>query len=515
MQNSRSRHAFVTALFAASALVGPQVAQAHGKVGDRAVRHRPSALETRLSQLEAQVAQLRTDLAAARGQQAQALAEAQVATTTALAASTAANAADTHASQAAAGLAALEHKPVPEGMRSGATTLKLGGYLKLVASSSHFSNGSVATNTLGRDFYLPQTIPTTIGGRGFTSQDFTAKQTRLWLNLESQVAGHVVKGYLETDFQTTADAAQNVTAGGSQRTTNGYTLALRRATLTVDRFTFGQDWTTFQYVAALPETTDYVGGAEGTVFVRQPLVRYSMPLSKQLTLHLGVENPESALVTAGATTTLESGTDHLPDFTARLVYTGAHGELSLAGLVRQVRGESTGSALVNNVASAGAVGSGVTATGVGASLGGKLFLNEAKSSDIRFIATYGQDIGRYIGLNFAPDAVYDPVTDKLTNVRVLAALVAARLSLTTQLRVNLMGSYQDVHYDQSLSLARLSGLNKQAFSVAANLFYAPVKNIDLGIEYRHGERKVVNATTLSGTASGTLDRVEFAAKYSF
>ncbi len=46
-------------------------------------------------------------------------------------------------------------------------------------------------------------------------------------------------------------------------------------------------------------------------------------------------------------------------------------------------------------------------------------------------------------------------------------------------------------------------------SAAANLFYSPVKNIDLGIEVRHGERKLVNG------ADGKLDKVEVAAKYSF
>ncbi|MBU6269262.1 MAG: hypothetical protein KGN34_17070 [Sphingomonadales bacterium] len=468
------------------------------------------------------MAQLRSDLAEARAGQAQAVAVAQAANTaaeaagtTALAASNAAAAANATAVKATTGLATLEKKPAPEGFRDGGSTVRLGGYLKLVASNSHFSNGSVATNTLGRDFYLPQTIPTTVGGKGFTSQDFTAKQARLWLNLDTTVAGHVVKGYLETDFQTTASAAQNVTGGGSQRTTNGYTLALRRAYVTLDRFTFGQDWTTFQYTAALPETTDYVGGAEGTVFVRQPQVRYSAPLGKGLTLHVAAENPESAIITAGSTATLESGTDHMPDFTARLAWTGKRGELSLAGLVRQVRGESTGAALVNNVTTAGATGTGVTATGVGASLGGKLFLADDKSSDLRFIATYGKNIGRYVGLNFAPDAVYNPATNQLTDVSVFAALVAARIALAPQLRVNVMGSYQHVGYDKALAAAQTSGLNKQAWSMAANLFYSPVKAVDLGIEYRHGERTVLNAATATGDAKGTLDRIELAAKYSF
>ena len=67
---------------------------------------------------------------------------------------------------------------------------------------------------MGRDFYLPGQIPTGTG-RGSRVFDASAKQTRLWTNLTTDVAGHTVKGYIEADFQTTAGA-------GSERTTNGY-----------------------------------------------------------------------------------------------------------------------------------------------------------------------------------------------------------------------------------------------------------------------------------------------------
>ena len=46
-------------------------------------------------------------------------------------------------------------------------------------------------------------------------------------------------------------------------------------------------------------------------------------------------------------------------------------------------------------------------------------------------------------------------------------------------------------------------------SGAVNVFYSPVKPVDLGIEFRHGERKLVSGVT------GKLDRIELAAKYSF
>lgn len=465
-----SRTRLAAALCAATALTLPALAHA--------ATPRETALEARLEKLEAEMAALRGDLATARAEQAASAAQAQATVAAAAARS----------DETAAKLAAIEARPAAEGFRSGNTTIKLGGYVKMVASSSHFSDGEVATNSLGRDFYLPHAIPTGTGPASHV-QDFTAKQSRFWLNLATDVAGHAVKGYVEADFQTSPGTQ------GSQRTTNGYNLALRRATMQVDRWTFGQDWTTFQYVGALPESTDYVGATEGTVFVRQPLVRYSAPLGKGLTLHLAVEEPESGTVTLGAAAMTENGDDRLPDAVARLAWTGMGGEASLGVLARQVRVENAGQ-------SAQAFGWGVSAAG-------KLWLNAGHTSDLRAMVTYGHDASRYIGLNFAPDAVYVPATNTLADVDVVAALAAARIALSPTVRVNLIGSWQRVSYDDALSAAGIATYNRQAWSAAANVFYSPVKNIDLGIELRHGARSLVSG------ADGTLNRVEFAAKYNF
>lgn len=88
-------------------------------------------------------------------------------------------------------------------------------------------------------------------------------------------------------------------------------------------------------------------------------------------------------------------------------------------------------------------------------------------------------------------------------------MLTGRVAIAPGVRANLMGSWQHVSYTDALTAAMVGGYNREAWSVAGKLFWTPVKNVDLGIEVRHGERKLVNG------ASGALDRIEFAAKYGF
>ncbi|MDQ4419771.1 DcaP family trimeric outer membrane transporter [Sphingobium sp. DEHP117] len=379
---------------------------------------------------------------------------------------------------------------------NGSTRIKIGGFLKTVVTMSKWDDGSVAANSLGRDFYLPSAIPVraAVPARSTTNNDYSAKHTRLWLNLDTTVAGHVLKGYVETDFQTTANAAPTITGGGSERTTNGYNLALRRAYVQFDNLTVGQDWSTFQNVATLPESTDFVGTTEGTVFVRQPLVRYSKKLGDKATLHLAVENGETQSATGPALATVENDQDKMPDIVARLNVVTKAGEFALAGIGRQLRVDS------------GAVKD--TAMGWGVSGSGKLMFGDKKQHDLRFMATYGEGLGRYVGLNFSPDAIIR-ATGQLETPRLFAGFAALRISLTPSVRTNLMASYQDVSYPGGFAAAYFNTFNETAYSFAGNIFWTPAKGFDLGAEYRHGVRELVSG------ASGQLDRLEFAAKYSF
>ncbi|ODU81628.1 DcaP family trimeric outer membrane transporter [Novosphingobium sp. SCN 63-17] len=494
-------------LLAATALAAPGMVQARPT-------SREAALEARLQRLEAEMTQLRADLKSARDEQAahadqaanQAIAvrqTAEQAQAQALVATRTAEAAATKSDEATAKATALADAAPKQGFRSGNSNVVLSGYIKLLASSARYSGGDDPSNSLGRDLYLPQSIPV-FNPASPTSPtrvtDFTAKQTRFWVDANTKLGSHALKAYIEFDFQAAPGTPQAL-GQGTQRTTNAYDLAMRRAFVQFDRWMFGQEFTNFSNPAVYPESTDYVGGVDGLIFVRQPMVRYSLPLDKGLTLHLAAENPETASATAGAAALIENGEDHAPDFTARLEYAGKFGFLDVAALGRQLRVDNarTGAAHISD----SRVGWGISTTG-------KIFLNEKHTSDIRFQATYGEGIGRYLGLNFSPDTVLQ-ASGQLGSVRNLALFGAGRFALNDQWRVNLIGSFQRVSYAGYLNrtTAGIAMYNRQAWSIAGNVFYSPVKNVDLGVEYRHGDRHLVN------DLNGHVDRLDFAAKYSF
>src|SRR3546814_18850980 len=60
---------------------------------------------------------------------------------------------------------------------------------------------------------------------------------------------------------------------GNEVSTNTHGLTLRQAFVTWNNWLAGQAWSNFQDVAALPEAVDFVGGTEGTTFVRQAQIR--------------------------------------------------------------------------------------------------------------------------------------------------------------------------------------------------------------------------------------------------
>lgn len=420
-----------------------------------------AALEARIAQLEAQLNALKSEVVAARTQQA-----AQQQDIIRLETRPAAP-------------APVQQATAPsEGFRIGDHTVKFGGFVKVDAYATRYSGGDPVNGDALREFHIPGSIP--IGGADEdTATDFNARQTRFWLTTDGMVGGHKIGTRMEMDFQTLPGA-------GDQRTTSPANPALRRAFITIDNWLIGQEWTNFQNTAVLPESADFIGAAEGTVFARQVQVRYTRgPFS------VSVENPETTVTPFGGGARIVADDNSMPDFTARYAVSKPWGDFQFAGLLRQLKYQNP----ATNIDS--------TATGWGLSASTKIKVGA--KDDLRLMVTGGEGIGRYVGLNFSNDAVLNGSGD-LDAIGVVAGFAAYRHVWAPGWRSSLIWSAQKV--DNDLAFTGLVA-NRSAQSFHANLIWSPVTAFDVGAELMFADREIETG------ASGDMTRLILFAKYGF
>lgn len=402
-------------------------------------------------------------------------------------------------------------KPAPVAARAASTSgLQVGdtrfgfkGYVKLDAISSQFSEGEVG-RTVGRDFYVPNQIPV-FGGAGATAAangksrnffDLHAKQTRFIVTTETPTGGpDALKGHIEMDFLSSAQ--------GDERVSNGYSPELRQAFFTYGKWMAGQAWTTFQDLGALPETADFVGSSDGSVFGRQPQVRYTtgpwqFSLENSQTV-VGDSNANAAaLASTGKAGTpiaspVESNDNVVPDLVARYTHKGDFGYVSTAGLVRQLKAKNP----------SGAVNVGDSKTGYGLSISGKIKVGS--KDDIRFMLSHGAGIGRYMALNTSNDATLNTATGELDLIDITAGYMTYRHVWTEALRSN----FQISAFSASNPASITADATKKVASGLVNLMYAVNPKLDVGVEGLHATREV------EGGAEGDMNRLHFTARYNF
>ena len=362
------------------------------------------------------------------------------------------------------------------GFRVGDTTVKIGGYAKLDAKSLRTSAGQLPGDSLGRDFLIPSLIP--VGGEssGWDTH-FHARQTRVIVSTSTPVGDSAVGTHLEMDFL--------ATAGGDQRVSNSYSPRVRQAFITYDGWTFGQAWSNFQNTGALPDSVDFVGTMPGTVFVRQPLIRYKTKSG----FSISAENPETTLTTGTGGRILPSD-DKLPDFTVR--YDGSN--FTVAGILRQLTASDTVLGATD----------GASTLGYGVSVSGKLPIG-GNGDDLRVMATVGEGLGRYMGANIVNDAAITPDGD-LEAIATYSGSAAFRHVWSPKARSSIGGSYFKA--DNPVDLTGGSPTD-EVWNAFGNFIYSPVPKLDLGIEYMYAER------TNEAGLDGNLQQVQFMAKYAF
>jgi hypothetical protein len=476
----------VAALAAGALLAGTALPAAAQSAREQALEARVTELERLVKQLLARQGGAAADSGTGAGGATSAGA-APAASTAATSPAPAGGAAGAASPAAPTGPAPVQSASILPNAAAG-TKFVYTGFVKADALWTDAADGSIAENTPGRDFYVPAATP--VGGFDKDPNlDAHVKQTRLILGTDTPLGGKDV-------LQTRVEVDLFGSSLGDQRTTNTYGVQVRHAFVQWREWLVGQTWSNFEDPTALPEAVDFIGSTDGTVFVRQPQVRWTRG-----GLSLSAENSETTISpfrAAAQNARVVSDDSAMPDLVAKYTWRGTWGQLSGAVLGRQLKYaqlSATGVRLADDTKYTGAL-----------SLSGKLAFGQ---DDLRFVLV-GGNLGRYVGLNFANDAVL--TTNGVTGVAQLDAIdgyagfVAWRHPWTKTVRTNLYYAMQS--YDNAV--AYTGGLaNKSSWSATANVIWSPLPKLDVGAEFRHAVRE------LESGADGVLNRLQFTTKYSF
>ena len=360
-------------------------------------------------------------------------------------------------------------------------TFKVGGYVKADVIASDYSDGAVASGSIGRDFYIAGTVPVSPDGvrAGESYLDFHAKESRInFKSTHNLDNGAKMSTFIEMDFLATGT--------GNERVSNSYAPRLRHAFLTYNNWLFGQTWMTFFNVGALPENLDFVGPAESTIFGRQTQIRYTSG-----NWQFALENPETTITPYGGGARIVADDNKVPDGVVRYNVKGDWGNFTVAGLVRQLRYQNR------------ALGIKDSTSGYGISLSGKFAIGE--KDDFRWMASTGKGMGRYMGLNTANGAVLKE-DGSLKAINSTGVFGSFRHFWSESLRSNLTLGYLWV--DNKTDYTG-SGVTKDAASLHVNLIYSPQPKLDFGIEYMYANREIESGY------NGNMNRIQFSAKYAY
>jgi len=356
------------------------------------------------------------------------------------------------------------------------TTYKFGGYAKFDAMLSDYSDATPSSSDVIRQFYLPSQTPV---GDGSSSSDATidlqGRETRLNFRVDTSTSGgDKITAFVEMDFFTHSD--------GNELVTNSYSPRLRHAFVKYNNWTFGQTWSTFQDVSVLPEALDFVGPAESTTFVRQAMIRYTSG-----NLELAAENPESFVLGTESTAT---GNDTVPDLIARYTFKLNGGSyIRLAGLVRFLNIDEPGGVQADE-------------TGVGLSASAKFMVGE--KDDVRAMLTYGDGVGRYVGLGLVRDGAVDALGTGIDTIKTTSGFVSWRHHWDAKWRSNFMIGTNSIDLPVSAG-----NQTKSASSFHVNLIRTIHPKLEVGGEIMYADRELENGV------DGDFTRFILSAKYAF
>ncbi|MEE4202804.1 MAG: DcaP family trimeric outer membrane transporter [Halieaceae bacterium] len=356
------------------------------------------------------------------------------------------------------------------------TKLSYGGFVKVDSMVSHFSDGK-PTNTLIEDFMVPSLVPTSDGsGSSYQSYNMHSKTSRFFLKTATKTDVGLISTNFEMDFA--------VGGQGNERVSNSWANRMRHAYVRWDyapnaSLLAGQTWSTFFNVATLPANLDFVGPV-GTIFNRQPMIRWTTG-----PWMFAAENPRTRFQNEPH----DDFSEGIPDLVAR--YNGQSGDLAwtVAGIARQLTYD-------NGVTDDSTIGYGL-------SVSGKWMLG---ADDIRFMANYGDALGRYLGVNAFNDGFVgtDGAVEKFDQ---MGAFFAYRHSFDDNWSGGFTLSMAEADNPSMSEYAGADLMAKRYHTGHLNLIYSPTARFSIGGELVYGSKELENGN------DGTLNRFLMSVKY--
>ncbi len=356
----------------------------------------------------------------------------------------------------------------------------------------------------------------------------TARQTRFNVGSETQTDWGALRSFIEVDFYGT---------GGTALITNPVAPRLRHAYLSLGRLTFGQTWSVFFDLDASPETLDLTGAVGNSYAIRQPLIRYQMPLGRHSQLTLGIENPDADFLGADQSTNFPIGStlstrvlNQVPDFTARYTYANGPIRLSAAGVVRYINLD-TGGASLPFLGPNGTFyyGGHASTWGFGGQIDAKIKTWGKDTFTIE--ANGGPGIGRYLmepqdaafAIGVAPNGAVNAnpgsgavlgIDGKLRSIFSWGLVASYRHVWSSTLRSNFVLGYQKIGDPDGTLPVNFPDIMT---SIHTNLIWSPLPQVGFGFEYIR-ESLALRGQTPANEAlgygnSGITNRIQFTAQY--
>jgi hypothetical protein len=312
--------------------------------------------------------------------------------------------------------------------------ITFGGFIKGDVRSI---SGDVSSPVTNDDYWIGHASNTD----DLSSTKFAVNETRF----NAKYVHGDVTGFIEMDFYG---------GGGNEIISNSSHPRLRHAFIKYKNVLVGQTWTTFMNTSALAEAADFGGPLVASAFVRQGQIRYTNG-----GLQVALENPNSDK---------GDGTqDNVPDVVAKYTFKGDWGNVSVAGVARQLN------TLGGNSESA-----------FGYGIAGRI--KTVGKDDFRF-QVHGGETGRYVGVVAARDLVGEQVEETTSY------MVAYRHFWTEDMRSTVFYGSTDADV-----------ANTKRNHVAVNLFKNITKQLSFGIEVGNFEMDEVGKSS---------DYLQLSAKY--